>query len=199
MPRPRLESDILILQLLDRQTGNIIPISNNFDRTFMEKAWTPDSANLVFTATDFGYNKVFMININDKSVVPLISNYKNGGMMYVSGNSWILKRERYSDPSDFWMFQLNVATKTLSNLSQITSFNQDIISQIYFPKWEQIYFKGGNNTDMVQGWIIYPYSYTDGTTKKYPIAHLIHGGPEGAWEEDFHYRWNPMLWAGLFF
>jgi len=26
--------------------------------------------------------------------------------------------------------------------------------------------------------------------KKYPVAFLIHGGPQGSFGNDFHYRWN---------
>ena len=25
---------------------------------------------------------------------------------------------------------------------------------------------------------------------------LIHGGPQGAWEDNFHYRWNLQMFAG---
>ena len=32
--------------------------------------------------------------------------------------------------------------------------------------------------------------------KKYPVAFLIHGGPQGSFGNDFHYRWNPQTYAG---
>ena len=31
---------------------------------------------------------------------------------------------------------------------------------------------------------------------KYPVAFLIHGGPQGSFGNDFHYRWNPQAYAG---
>ena len=32
--------------------------------------------------------------------------------------------------------------------------------------------------------------------KKYPVALLIHGGPQGSFGDQFHYRWNPQTYAG---
>jgi dipeptidyl aminopeptidase/acylaminoacyl peptidase len=31
--------------------------------------------------------------------------------------------------------------------------------------------------------------------KKYPLIFLIHGGPQGHWSDDFHYRWNLQMFA----
>jgi dipeptidyl aminopeptidase/acylaminoacyl peptidase len=38
-----------------------------------------------------------------------------------------------------------------------------------------------------------PFGYND--KQKYPLAYLIHGGPEGAWNDDWSYRWNPQMFA----
>ena len=32
--------------------------------------------------------------------------------------------------------------------------------------------------------------------RRYPAVVLIHGGPQGAWEDQWHYRWNPQIYAG---
>ena len=32
-------------------------------------------------------------------------------------------------------------------------------------------------------------------SKKYPVKFLIHGGPQGAWGDDWSFRWNPQLFA----
>ena len=58
------------------------------------------------------------------------------------------------------------------------------------PEW--FTFIGANN-DRIQGWIMKPTNYIEG--RKYPLAYLIHGGPEGSWEPAWSYRWNPNLWA----
>ena len=58
------------------------------------------------------------------------------------------------------------------------------------PEW--FIFTGANN-DRFQGWIMKPTNYIAG--RKNLLAYLIHGGPEGAWEQTWSYRWNPNLWT----
>ena len=45
----------------------------------------------------------------------------------------------------------------------------------------------------VQSWLLKPPGFDP--AKKHPVVFLIHGGPQGAWEDTWHYRWNPTLWA----
>src|SRR5205085_7712 len=55
-------------------------------------------------------------------------------------------------------------------------------------------FTGWNN-ETVHGYVQKPHGYKKG--KKYPLAFLIHGGPQGSYGNDFHYRWNPQIYAGM--
>jgi pre-mRNA-splicing helicase BRR2 len=41
--------------------------------------------------------------------------------------------------------------------------------------------------------VIKPSSFRDG--EKYPLAYLIHGGPQGAWNNGWSTRWNPAVFA----
>ena len=52
----------------------------------------------------------------------------------------------------------------------------------------------GWNGDTVHGWIVRPSGYQAG--RKYPVAFLIHGGPQGSWTDGWSYRWNPQVFAG---
>ncbi len=55
------------------------------------------------------------------------------------------------------------------------------------------YWFTGALKDKVQGFIVKPPNFDP--SKKYPVKYLIHGGPEGAWGDDWSYRWNPELFA----
>jgi dipeptidyl aminopeptidase/acylaminoacyl peptidase len=57
---------------------------------------------------------------------------------------------------------------------------------------EHFWFPGANN-DKVQGFLVKPPNFD--ASKKYPVKFLIHGGPQGAWGDDWSYRWNPELFA----
>ncbi|PKS11834.1 hypothetical protein jhhlp_001128 [Lomentospora prolificans] len=45
----------------------------------------------------------------------------------------------------------------------------------------------------VHAWVMRPSSFT--SSKKYPLAFLIHGGPQGAWLDSWSTRWNPAIFA----
>jgi dipeptidyl aminopeptidase/acylaminoacyl peptidase len=42
-------------------------------------------------------------------------------------------------------------------------------------------------------WIVKPPNFDP--KKKWPLAFLVHGGPQGAWEDGWSYRWNARVWA----
>jgi len=45
----------------------------------------------------------------------------------------------------------------------------------------------------MQMWVLKPPGFDP--AKKWPVAYLVHGGPQGAWEDGWSFRWNPSLWA----
>jgi dipeptidyl aminopeptidase/acylaminoacyl peptidase len=75
---------------------------------------------------------------------------------------------------------------------QLTHLNDSLLSQIAMSPLESFWFEGANG-DKVQGFLVKPPNFD--ANKKYPVKFLIHGGPQGAWGDDWSYRWNPELFA----
>ncbi len=75
---------------------------------------------------------------------------------------------------------------------QITHMNDALLSQIDMQPLESFTFKGANDEE-VQGFMVKPPGFDP--NKKYPLKFLIHGGPQGAWGNDWTYRWNAELFA----
>jgi dipeptidyl aminopeptidase/acylaminoacyl peptidase len=75
---------------------------------------------------------------------------------------------------------------------QLTHLNDEALSHIAMSELNFFLFKGANN-DKVQGFLVKPPNFD--ASKKYPVKFLIHGGPQGAWGDDWSYRWNPELFA----
>ncbi len=69
--------------------------------------------------------------------------------------------------------------------------NDELLAQLDRPKPEsvEVPIEGGK----MQMWVLKPPGFDP--AKKWPVAYLVHGGPQGAWEDGWSYRWNPMLWA----
>ena len=74
----------------------------------------------------------------------------------------------------------------------VTHMNDALLSQIDMQPLESFRFKGANDEE-VHGFIVKPPGFDP--TKKYPLKFLIHGGPQGAWGNEWSYRWNPELFA----
>jgi len=70
--------------------------------------------------------------------------------------------------------------------------NKALLLQVAMSPLESFWFPGANG-DKVQGFLVKPPNFD--ATKKYPVKFLIHGGPQGAWGDDWSYRWNPELFA----
>jgi dipeptidyl aminopeptidase/acylaminoacyl peptidase len=75
---------------------------------------------------------------------------------------------------------------------QITHVNDPLLAQVAMSPLESFWFTGAHN-DKVEGFLVRPPNFD--ASKKYPVKFLIHGGPEGAWGDDWSYRWNAELFA----
>jgi dipeptidyl aminopeptidase/acylaminoacyl peptidase len=51
----------------------------------------------------------------------------------------------------------------------------------------------GAKGDTVHAWTVKPIDFDAG--KKYPLAFLVHGGPQGSFGDGWSYRWNPQTYA----
>jgi len=92
-------------------------------------------------------------------------------------------------PAEVWKAQLEGLDW---QLTQLTNINNNLMSQFNLATPQKFFFYGHGNVK-VQGWTIKPFGFD--VAKKYPVVFLIHGGPEGSWEDSWSYRWNVQLWA----
>src|SRR6202140_2680278 len=84
------------------------------------------------------------------------------------------------------------STSVEKSESQLTDLNHAVLSRVAMSPLESFWFSGASN-DNVEGFLIKPPDFD--AKKKYPVKFLIHGGPQGAWGDDWSYRWNPELFA----
>lgn len=89
-------------------------------------------------------------------------------------------------------FEVFSANLDGSGLMRITYVNQKITNQLWMNDIETFTTKGAGGTP-VQSILLKPAGFDP--NKKYPMMFLIHGGPQGNWNDDFHYRWNLQMFA----
>ncbi len=73
----------------------------------------------------------------------------------------------------------------------ISQANKALLSGIDMVRPESVTVKISDGE--MQMWILKPPGFDP--SKKWPLVYLVHGGPQGAWEDGWSFRWNPELWA----
>ncbi|WP_370694275.1 prolyl oligopeptidase family serine peptidase [Psychrobium sp. 1_MG-2023] len=187
MSKPAAESDRFAIMLKDLVTGNVKEVAPLWDRSVRSIKFAPDSRNLYVTAQDLGQVSVFAINIQFGDVKTL-HNEGSSSIIGVSGDNVIISKKDLSSPGDLYSLS-NDGT----SLETLTNVNKDVLADVDFGEYSQFTFKGWND-ETVHGYWVKPADFKQG--EKYPIAFLIHGGPQGSFGNSFSTRWNPQLWAG---
>ncbi|CUS83587.1 prolyl oligopeptidase family serine peptidase, partial [Candidatus Kryptobacter tengchongensis] len=186
--RAGFESDRYRLMLYDRETGNIINLTENFDRSVEEVIWSPDGKFIFFTAEDQGYNSIYKIEVKTGKIEQITrKSYNTEISITPDGRFLIFKRESINKPAEIYRLDL-----TNFETIQLTHHNDSLIAQLEMNSLEDFWFSGAGGTK-VHGFILKPPFFEPG--KKYPAVFLIHGGPQSMWADNFHYRWNAQMFA----
>ena len=187
--RAGYESDLWELWLYDRATGATMRLAPQFDNWIESFVWSPDSASIYFTAPETGHDAIYEIGV--RSGAPR--------KLYASGSSSSLAVSRDGRTIYFNLSSLTrpaeiyALTKITggSRALPVTHDNDALVAQLTMNATDY-WWKGADGTP-VQGFIVKPPDFD--ATKKYPAIVFIHGGPQGAWNDAWGYRWNPQILA----
>ena len=184
---PGHESAQSYLILYDRANGKLKNLTKRFSRSAGELKWSPDSKSIYFTAENEIFNSIYKININSGKINLILRNHSNTGLIISdNGKSIYFKQQKSTRPYE--IFSMNEDRK----INQITFLNKELLSDIEMIPIDTFWTKGAEGVN-IQSILVKPPFFNP--KKKYPLIFLIHGGPQGHWEDDFHYRWNTELFA----
>ncbi|HSF39136.1 MAG TPA: S9 family peptidase [Thermoanaerobaculia bacterium] len=187
MARPGFEADRFRIRLRDMATGRERELAPEWDRSSNGVVFSADGRTLYTTAGDTGEVPLFAIDVAAGKVKKLVS----GGHFRehkLAGNVLVFGRDDLKSP-----VELYTARPDGSGLRQITRINREKLEAALQGESEQFSFEGADGAK-VYAWLTKPAGFQAG--KKYPLAFLIHGGPQGSFNNEFHYRWNPQTYAG---
>ncbi len=109
------------------------------------------------------------------------------------GKRCVFTLAKMNAPPEVYMANLvDVANQEAGAVKPLTHHNDALLAQLDLPRPESVTVKGAGGTPM-QMWVLKPPGFD--AKKKWPLVYLVHGGPQGAWEDGWSYRWNPELWA----
>lgn len=190
MKRPGFEADRFGLMEKDLATGATREIAPRWDYSASGITLAADGKSIYTATDDLGNHPIHRIDIATGKAQRL------PGMGQVEGfdlgrDALVFVRSDLGSPA-----QLYLARPDGSQERRLVEFNKAALADIRFGAYEQFSFPGWNG-EAVHGYVVKPWNYTAGST--YPVAFIIHGGPQGSMGNNFHYRWNPQTYAGLGF
>ena len=187
MARPGFEADKFAVVLRDVATGQTRQIAANWDRSADTLQWSANGNTLYTTAGDVGQTRIFAIDTRNGVVTPVT------GPGHVSAfaqtpSGFVFAQDSLARPSE--LFVKTFLGREMPR--RITDVNPQLDGQV-FGEPEQFRFAGWNGEE-VHGYVIRPANYVEG--QKYPVAFLIHGGPQGSFGNGWSFRWNAQTYAG---
>jgi len=187
MKEPGFEADRFAIMAMDLQSGTTREIDPQWDRSAGALTIADDGKTLYASADDEGQHPLFAIDAASGKVTKLVGEGSVGGYSLQDGKL-LLARDDLKRPVDLYLADANGR-----GLKQVTHYNAERLKNAKTGDFEFFTFKGWND-ETVQGYVVKPVGYKRG--QKYPVAFIIHGGPQGAMTNDWSYRWNPQTYAG---
>lgn len=187
MRRPGYESDRFRVVLMDWPGRKKRILTEKWDRSPSILVWAKNGKSLYATASNFGQRSLFNIDVKSGEVKNIIYHGTVRSVMEAR-KRLIFSMDHLKSPVEFYSVKTNGR-----DMKQISFVNTDKLKEFKLGEPEQFKFKGWNN-ETVYCYIVKPVNFD--FSKKYPVAFLIHGGPQGSFGNDFHYRWNPQTYTG---
>jgi dipeptidyl aminopeptidase/acylaminoacyl peptidase len=187
MARPGYEADRQCIALYDVASGKVRVLTEAWDRSAGGVTWSADGATLYTSVDDFGHHALYAVAVADGKVTKLVGDGTNAEPR-VAGDKILFLRDTLKMPVEIFTIPREGGTP-----KQVTHLNDARVAKITWGDYEQFKFVGAKG-DNVYGYVVKPAGWKPG--KKYPVAMLIHGGPQGSFGDHFHYRWNPQVYAG---
>ena len=187
MKRPGFEADRFGLMAMDLATKQVREIAPSWDRSADGIVVSKDGATIYTTAQDVGQQPLFAVDVASGTAKPVVAEGSISAFD-IAGDTLAFTRNTLKTGD-----QLFTSTLAGAPLRAITPSAQDVLKDVNFGDFEQFNFTGWNN-ETVHGYVVKPHDYVEG--QKYPVAFLIHGGPQGSFGNGWSYRWNPQTYAG---
>ncbi len=189
------------ISVYDRKLRQHHVLTEEWDRTAVSWVVGPDSRTIYVQADDRGRSCLFSFDlvravkrpaeVKPKRVV------RGGGLCAprLGGNRLYYTRASLSAPPEICSYDART-----SRLREVSGFTDPGMSQLAIGEVEEQYFIGAEGRS-IQMWVVHPPSAREETrgsrraARRLPLVHLIHGGPHGAFNDDWTWRWNAQTFV----
>jgi len=187
MARAGFEADRLRLMLVPRAAGRTdgapVEATAGWNLSIASYSWCADSKCLYAVVEERGRDNLYRIALPGFQRTLVFGN--NGVNTNLTAST--------DGKTRAWLYQSNTQpAEVFVNAKALTHANDELLSHLDLHPLEPYGFVGAGG-DSVFGWLLKPPGFD--ATKKYPVIYLVHGGPQGAWDDNWHARWNYQMFA----
>ncbi len=187
--RAGYEADKWRLMLYDRESGRHTSVNEKFDHSVDGILWSRDSKTIYFSAEDRAESPIYAVTAAEgRDPKAIVSEGFNAAIsLSGDGRALVFTRSSLVMPAEIF-----TANADGSGSRQVTRHNAERLAALDLPKPESFWFDGAEGTK-VHGLLLRPPHFDP--SRKYPLLFLVHGGPQGAWNDSWGYRWNAQVFA----
>lgn len=195
---PGFESDQWRLRVYDRATRETLTLAESVENWIAEFDWTPDGGSIVFSVEEQGYQPLYIVQASKGAAARRLTDrtmdrrlvIPSGGGRY----AWVT-RESMVQPPD--LYRIDLKSKAPAG-QRLTDLNREALASLKLPRIEEVWWDGAESAPgqraRIHAFLALPADPAPGG--KWPLVMVVHGGPQGAWMNSFHPRWNPLGLVG---
>jgi dipeptidyl aminopeptidase/acylaminoacyl peptidase len=191
--RSGFEADRWELMVVDTNSsgaceGKPRSLTATWDRSPDGYVWVGND-RVMCTADDNGLRPIFAFSLSMRGGPEEFGlSGLNGSLSFGGADALAYTNSAMDHPNEILLATDLSGRFRVRNLSQA---NAKLLAELDLPKPESVYIDVDGGKE--QMWVLKPPGFDP--AKKWPVAFLVHGGPQGAWEDGWSFRWNPEAWA----
>jgi dipeptidyl aminopeptidase/acylaminoacyl peptidase len=193
---PTFEADRWRLMLYDRKTMRTREVLPRFDANVEGFSFAPDSRSVYFVSGERGSQPVYNASLEGTAPpAKLLDGFNDDVKISADSRFLVFTRSTAAVPTEIYTARMDgiVPLGRAGNQAvQLTHANDAQMARYGLREAEELTWTGAAGA-RVAGWLFRPPDFDP--SKKYPLVVLIHGGPQGAWNNSWGYRWNPQIYA----
>jgi dipeptidyl aminopeptidase/acylaminoacyl peptidase len=187
MRRPGFEADRFHVMIRDLKSGETRELAQDWDRSADQIEFSADGKTLYAVADHFGQHPVWAIDVKTGKA-NMLTGPGHVDSFAVGEREIVFAVSTLKSPAE-----LQAVTLKGGDLRELPRMNADAFAQLQIGEPEQFTFAGANG-ETVYGYVMRPANYNP--KQRYPVAFIVHGGPQSSFANAWSYRWNPQTYAG---
>jgi len=187
MERPGFEADRFHIVIADLKSGTRRALTQGWDRSVDSLAFSTDGKTIYAVTDHLGQHPLWSVDVKTGKPT-MLTGPGHVESFSVGEREIVFALASLKSPAELYAFTLRGG-----DLRDLPRINEQALADIKFGEPEQFTFTGANGAT-VYAHIVKPAGFDP--QRRYPIAFIVHGGPQVSFGNSWSYRWNPQTYAG---